>query len=62
MTRKRLKVLIKIPEGEKLRKRAMNCHRLAVGADDPEFFVKIEAIAGEYEAKAAQADAKSPKK
>ena len=43
-------------EGKKLRDRAINCHRLAVGADDPQFAIKLNAIADEYEAKAVQAD------
>jgi hypothetical protein len=56
--------LLKTPESRKLRERAINCHRLAVGADDPEFAIKLEAIAGEYEARAIEADARTapPKK
>jgi hypothetical protein len=46
-------------EGKKLRDRAINCHRLAVGAGDPQFTLKLNAIADEYEAKAAQADAEA---
>ena len=46
-------------ESRKLRERAINCHRLAVGAGDPQFTLKLNAIADEYEAKAAQADAKA---
>ena len=45
-------------ESRKLRERAMYCHRLAVAAGDPQFTLKLNAIADEYEAKAAQADAK----
>jgi hypothetical protein len=55
MNRKPLEML-ETPESRKLRERAINCHRLAVGADDP---LKLNAIADEYEAKAAQADAKA---
>jgi hypothetical protein len=55
---------IAVTESKKLRERAVNCHRLAVGAGDPKFAIKLEAIAGEYEARAAQADARKhlPKK
>jgi hypothetical protein len=51
-------------ESKRLRERAINCHRLAVGVGDPKFAIKLEAIAGEYEARAAQADARTalPKK
>jgi hypothetical protein len=45
-------------EGKKLRERAINCRRLAVGAGDPKFTLKLNALANEYEAKAVQADAK----
>ena len=56
MNRKPLDTL-EIPEREsrKLRDR----HRLAVGAGDPQFTLKLNAIADEYEAKAAQVDAKA---
>jgi hypothetical protein len=47
-------------EGKKLREWAINCRRLAVGAGDPKFTRKLDALADEYEAKAAQADAKAP--
>jgi hypothetical protein len=47
-------------EGKKLREWAINCRRLAVGADDPQFTLKLNALANEYEAKAIQADAKAP--
>jgi hypothetical protein len=47
-------------EGKKLRERAINCHRLAVGAGDPKFTLKLNVLANEYEAKAVQADAKAP--
>ena len=47
-------------EGKKLRERAINCHRLAVGAGDPQFTLKLNALADEYEDKAVQADAKAP--
>jgi len=57
MARKRLET-IKI-EGETLRERAINCHRLAVGAGDPKFTRKLNALAEEYEAKAVQADARA---
>ena len=63
MNRKPLKPL-ETAESKTLRERAMNCHRLAVGAADPAFAIKLEAIAGEYEARAVQQDARaaSPKK
>jgi len=41
-----------ILESEKLIERAMNCHRLAVGVDDPQFTLKLSALAAEYEARA----------
>lgn len=44
------------PESKKMRERATMCHRLAVGADDPTFAVKLNALAEEYEAKAVQAE------
>jgi hypothetical protein len=44
-----------ILESEKLRERAMNCHRLAVGVDDPQFTVKLDELAAEYEARALKA-------
>ena len=47
-------------EGKKLREWAINCRRLAVGAGDPQFTLKLNALADEYEAKAIQADAKAP--
>jgi hypothetical protein len=59
MRRKRL-LKLKRAESEKLRERAINCHRLAVGAGDPKFTLKLNALADEYEAKAIQADAKAP--
>ena len=59
MRRKRLVKLKKV-ESEKLREWAINCRRLAVGAGDPQFTLKLNALANEYEAKAAQADAKAP--
>ena len=58
MAKKRLET-IKIVESEKLRERAINCHRLAVGASDPKFTRKLNALAEEYEAKAVQADARA---
>jgi hypothetical protein len=58
MNRKPLETL-EIPESRKLRERAINCHRLAVGADDPQFTIKLNALADEYEAKAVEADAKA---
>ena len=45
----------KISESEKLHERAVRCQRLAVGADDPKFSLKLNALADEYEAKSAQA-------
>jgi hypothetical protein len=59
MRRKRLLKLKRV-ESEKLRERAVNCHRLAVGVGDPKFTFKLNALADEYEAKAIQADAKAP--
>jgi hypothetical protein len=53
---------LEMPESKKLRERAINCHRLAVGAGDPQFALKLEAIAGEYEVKAVEAEAKVRKK
>ena len=47
------------PESKKMRERATKCHRLAVGVDDPKFALKLKTLAEEYEAKAAQADAKA---
>jgi hypothetical protein len=47
------------PESRRLRERAINCHRLAVGVGDPQFTLTLSAIADEYEAKAAQAEAKA---
>jgi hypothetical protein len=44
-------------ESESLRARALNCHRLAAGADDPEFTRKLSALAKEYEAKAISVEA-----
>ena len=41
-----------ILESEKLIERAMNCHCLAVGVDDPQFTLKLSALAAEYEARA----------
>src|ERR1700722_1216095 len=43
-------------ESERLRARAINCHRLAAGADHPEFALKLSALAKEYEAKALRAE------
>ena len=59
MNRKRLLKLKRV-ESEKLREWAINCRRLAVGAGDPQFTLKLNALANEYEAKAVQADAKAP--
>ena len=58
MNRKPLETL-ETSESRKLRERAINCHRLAVGAGDPQFTLKLNTIADEYEAKAAQADTKA---
>jgi hypothetical protein len=44
-------------ESETLRARAKNCHRLAAGADHPEFALKLSALAKEYETKAIHAEA-----
>jgi hypothetical protein len=41
---------------ETLRARANHCHRLAAGAGDPEFALKLFALAKEYEAKALRAE------
>jgi hypothetical protein len=51
---------LKRAESQKLREWAINCQRLAVGAGDPQFTLKLNALADEYEAKAVQADAKAP--
>ena len=56
MPKKRCRKPITV-ESEKLRERAINCHRLAVGVGDPEFTTKMNALADEYEARAARADA-----
>jgi len=40
MNRKPLETL-EIPESRKLRERAINCHRVAVGARDPQFTLKL---------------------
>lgn len=45
------------PESKKMRERARMCHRLAVGADDPAFTLKLNALAEEHEAAAVQAEA-----
>jgi hypothetical protein len=45
-------------DGKKLRDRALRCHCLAVGAGDPTFAAKLNALADEYEARALQADQK----
>jgi hypothetical protein len=37
----------------------MKCNLLAVGTGDPQFALKLKALADEYEAKAAQADART---
>jgi hypothetical protein len=50
---------LETPESRRLRERAINCHRLAVGVGDPQFTLTLSAIADEYEAKAAQAEAKA---
>jgi hypothetical protein len=50
---------LEMSESKKLRERAINCHRLAVGAGDPQFALKLNALADEYEAKAVEADAKA---
>ena len=59
MRGKRLLKLKRV-ESEKLRGWAINCRRLAVGAGDAQFTLKLNALANEYEAKAAQADSKAP--
>ena len=45
-------------ESKKQRDRALWCHDLAVGAGDPTFAAKLNALAEEYEAKGLQADQK----
>jgi hypothetical protein len=48
-----------IPESKTLRERAVRCLRLALGAGDPEFAIKLNVIADEYEARALQAEGKA---
>ena len=52
MARERPAKLAILDESEKLIERAMNCHRVAVGVDDPQFTLKLSALAAEYEARA----------
>lgn len=49
----------KMLEQQRLRERAINCRRLAIGAGDPQFSLMLTTLAREYEAKAVQADAGS---
>ena len=48
-------------EGKKLREWAINCRRLAVGAGDPQFTLKLNALANEYEAKASKRMQRRPR-
>lgn len=62
MSRKRLrkpKALL----SDKLRERARNCRRLALGAEDPTFTRTLDALAHEYETIAVEAErlAREPK-
>jgi hypothetical protein len=50
---------IAVTESKKLRERALRCHRLAVGVGNSQFANTLNAIAEEYEAKAAQAEARA---
>jgi hypothetical protein len=50
---------LEMSESKRLRERAINCHRLAVGVGDPQFALKLNAIADEYEAKAVEVDARA---
>lgn len=50
---------LEMSESKKLRERAIYCHRLAVGVGDPQFTLKLNALADEYDAKAVEADAKT---
>ncbi|WP_156795876.1 hypothetical protein [Bradyrhizobium icense] len=47
--------MIKLSRAELLHERAAFCKRLAIGAGDPGFSEKLQALADEYEAEAAQA-------
>lgn len=62
MTRKPGKTIARsrqqLADAIRFRDRAIRCHRLAAGAGDPEFAVKLFAIADEYQVKALQAEAK----
>ena len=54
--RKKRRRKSKIALSEKLRGRAESCHRLALGADDPKFALKLGALAREYETIATEAE------
>ena len=54
--RKKRRRKSKIALSEKLRGRAENCHRLALGADDPKFALILGALAHEYETIATEAE------
>ena len=62
MTRKPGKTIARsrqqLADAIRLRDRAVRCRRLAAGAGDPEFALKLAAIADEYQAKAVQAEVK----
>lgn len=51
--------IAKTPAGDKLRDRALYCRRLAAGVGDPEFTLKLTALADEYEDQATLRDAES---
>ena len=51
--------LPKLPESKKMRDRALGCRHLAAGVGDPQFAVKLNVLAEEYEASAIEADAKA---
>lgn len=46
-------------EGDKQRQRAIELRRLAAGADDPQFTLKLKVLAEEYDAKAIKTNATS---
>jgi hypothetical protein len=49
--------LIKPSRSRQLQERANSCKRLAIGAVDPKFAAKLQALADEYEAEAARVEA-----
>lgn len=49
--------LIKLSRSKQLQERANYCRRLADGAADPKFTATLQALADEYEGKAARVEA-----